>query len=243
MDFQEYNSTELWPGGLRIIKNGKVFPLGMDAVLLASFAGQIPALKVCDLGCGSGIIALLILKNDGQKTALGIEIQKEAVDTARINTGLNSMSGRFAVIQGDLRDFRTICKPGEFDLTVSNPPYFPEKSGKPPAAEGMAVARGERLCTLSDICAAAAYVTRFGGKFAMVQRPERLSEALCELTAAGLEPKRLRMVQPGVYSEPCLFLLECRRGGKRGIKIEPPLILKDENGQDTIEIKDIYHLT
>ncbi len=243
MDFQKYNCAELWPDGLRIVKNNTAFPLGMDAILLASFAGKIPARTVCDLGCGSGIIALLLLLGDERKTALGIEIQEEAVKTARINAKLNLLSDRFSVVQGDLRDFRLICRPGEFDLTVVNPPYFPKNSGRVPFSEADAMARGEKCCTLSEVCAAAAYITRFGGKFAMVYRPERLSETLCTLTSMGLEPKRLRIVQDRAEARPNLFLVECRRGGKQGLIFEPPLILRDENGRETREVREIYHMT
>jgi tRNA1(Val) A37 N6-methylase TrmN6 len=62
--------------------------------------------------------------------------------------------------------------------------------------------------------------------------------ATCE---SGLEPKRLRLVQHKAASAPILFLVEGRRGGKPGLKIEPPLILANHDGSDTAEIKEIYH--
>ena len=54
------NYDELWPGGPCLIKGDHVFSLGTDAVMLASFASTAGVKSVCDLGCGSGIIALLI---------------------------------------------------------------------------------------------------------------------------------------------------------------------------------------
>ena len=74
----------------------------------------------------------------------------------------------------------------------------------------------------------------------LVHRPERLSEIFCTMTACSLEPKRLRMVQYKAQSAPSLVLIEARRGGKPGLSVLPPLILT-ENGEDTGEVKKIYH--
>ena len=84
-----------------------------------------------------------------------------------------------------------------------------------------------------DATRAAAYLCRWGGSFAVVHRPERLSELLCAMTASGVEPKRLRLVCPRAERAPSLILVEGRRGGKPGLTIEPPLILQDEAGADS----------
>ena len=102
-------------------------------------------------------------------------------------------------------------------------------------------ARDERTCTMQDICTAMAYLTRWGGSAALVHRPERLSELLCALTAAGLEPKRLRTVARTADAAPSLVLVEARRGGKPGLRILPPLALCAPDGTDSEEIRRIYH--
>ena len=86
-----------------------------------------------------------------------------------------------------------------------------------------------------------AYLTRWGGSAALVHRPERLSELLCALTAAGLEPKRLRTVARTADAAPSLVLVEARRGGKPGLRILPPLALCAPDGTDSEEIRRIYH--
>ena len=62
------------------------------------------------------------------------------------------------------------------------------------------------------------------------------------MSAAGLEPKRLRLVCPRAESAPSLVLAEGRRGGKPGLTILPPLVLADASGADSEEIRRIYHL-
>jgi len=35
--------------------------------------------------------------------------------------------------------------------------------------------------------------------------------------------------------------VEAKRGGKPGLRIEPPLILANDDGSDTTEVQKIYH--
>ena len=56
-----------------------------------------------------------------------------------------------------------------------------------------------------------------------------------------LEPKRLRLVQQRPSKAPKLFLLEGRRGGKRGfLDVLPTLLIEDESGGFSQEMMDIY---
>ena len=93
---------------------------------------------------------------------------------------------------------------------------------------------------MQDICTAMAYLTRWGGSAALVHRPERLSELLCALTAAGLEPKRLRFVHHTAAASPSLFLLEARLGGRPGLTAEPPLLLRGPDGGETEDVRRAY---
>ncbi len=57
----------------------------------------------------------------------------------------------------------------------------------------------------------------------------------------GIEPKRLRLVQQRKTKAPKLFLLEGRRGGKRGfLDVLPTLFIEDENGGFSEEMLAIY---
>ncbi|MEL7604177.1 MAG: methyltransferase, partial [Bacillota bacterium] len=103
-----------------------------------------------------------------------------------------------------------------------------------------ATAREEKSCTLKDLCLAARWALRWGGSFALVHRPERLSEAFCAMTQAGIEPKRLRLVSHSALKAPSLVLIEGRRGGRSGLKIEAPLVLTDVTGGDSDELQRIY---
>ena len=171
---------------------------------------------------------------------LGIEIQPESAAVCRENMAANGFPPE-NILEGDLREHRKLFDAGSFDLVISNPPYFPVKGGFNAPDDKRATARDERSCTMDDLCKAAGYLVKWGGAFTVVHRPERLSELLCALTKYGLEPKRLRMVQHKASTAPNLILVEARRGGKAGLTVEPPLILANDDGSDTEEVKNIYH--
>ncbi len=229
---------ELWPGGPKYIQRPGVFSLGSDSVLLAAFARLGRVRRVCDLGCGGGVISILLAAYKPGLTVDGVELDPAAARQSMDNAALNGFDARINVINGDIREHRALLRAGEYDLAVSNPPYFPVGSGY--SSESMSAAREEGGCSLEELCRAAAYAVRWGGSFALVHRPERLSELCCRLTEAGLEPKRLRLVQHRPGSAPNLVLLEAIRGARPGLSVEPPLIMTDGRGGDSEEIRKIY---
>jgi tRNA1Val (adenine37-N6)-methyltransferase len=104
-----------------------------------------------------------------------------------------------------------------------------------------AIARHEILCSFEDVVRAAAALLRPGGHFYLVHRPLRLAELIAKLCAGGLEPKRMRLVYPHVDKAPNMVLLDCVRGGAPELRVEPPLIVYDENGAYTPELLEIYY--
>ncbi len=231
---------ELWPGGPRFRQEQDSFRLSTDSVLLAHFAGGIRANKIIDIGCGAGVLTVLLSHARPSARVEGVEIQAESAALSRANLAENGFDPS-AVIEGDVREHRSFLKAGYYDLVVSNPPYFPVDSGYNAPADSRAIARDERCLTLDQLCAAAKYLCRWGAAFALVHRPERLSEIFCALTKHGLEPKRLRMVQYKAGHAPNLVLIEARRGGKPGLNIEKPLILCAADGSESEEVRSIYH--
>ena len=194
-----------------------------------------------ELGCASGAAMLLLLERSPRLHMTGLEIVSGAASLARENMALNDLTERSEIITGDIRDHRALFRAGSFDLLVCNPPYFPQGSGALPQDADRAAARSELLCTLSELCAAAAFLLQTGGRAFFVHRPERLSELLVCLTEAGLEPKRLRLVCRDAQASPSLVLVEARRGGKPGLTLEPSLYLQNPNGSESDEYKHIYH--
>ena len=109
--------TLSWPEG--------VFPLGSDALALGEFATVRRGWRVCDLGTGSGALLLLLARRAPDLALSAVERDPLAAQTARDNLAQNDLTG--TVVAGDLRD--RLLPAGQFDLVVSNPPYFPVNAG------------------------------------------------------------------------------------------------------------------
>lgn len=233
---------EVLSNGMRILQSDELFRLGTDSILLADFCVPLRGKKIADLGCGGGALGILLCAADAGCTVTGIELQPRACALAWRNIALNALDDRLQVLQGDLRNIRTVCRPGQFDCVVSNPPYFPVGSGAQAQDEAFAIARTECCCTLDELCAAAGWLLRYGGSFCLVHRPERLAELIPALKARNLEPKRLRLVRHHASAAPSALLLEARAGGKPGLQIEPELILHTPDGEPTEEYRRIYHM-
>lgn len=232
--------TALWPGGPRYAQ-AEHFPLGTDSVLLADFVPLAGAERGIDLGCGGGILTLLLLARSERLRMTGLEILPEAAAKAQENLRENALEERGRIVCGDIREARSLFDAGSFDLVVANPPFFPPGSGALPRSPERAAARGELSCTLDDLCAAAAFLCRTGARFCLVHRPERLSEVFVAMSAYALEPKRLRFVCARPGAAPSLALIEGRRGGRHGLTVEHDLCLEDENGRESEELRRIYH--
>ena len=236
MEHWEY----LKPGGLRFVWEDTLFRPGTDSFLLSSLPRLSARLRVCDLGCGTGLLGLLLLQRQPDLRVTGIDIQAPAISLAEQAAVKNGLADRLTFRCADLRQARQYFPTGSFDLAVSNPPYYVPGSGKVSQDAARCTARSESEATLADICAAATYLLRWGGKFCLVHKPERLTDVLCALREAGIEPKRLRFVHNRAEYAPSLFLLEGCRGGKPGLTIEPPLILQGRSGTPSPELNAIY---
>ena len=206
---------------MRLVQRDGLFKLGQDALLLADFATVRPGERVCDLGCGVGVLPLLLLDREESLRITGVELCPEACELARRNLAENDLPG--TVLQGDVRRISRLLPAGQTDLVICNPPYFPAGAGG--VAQGArGLARSDGAFSLAELIAAARWLLKNGGRLALCWRPARLAELLCALSGAELEPKRLRLVQAG-DRPPFLALAECRRQGRPGLEVLPVLRL------------------
>lgn len=219
---------ELWPNGPCFYYDTALFPPGTDSFCLAYFARPSRGDTVCDLGSGIGLLGTLLLARQESLFIENVEISAPAAALARKTFAENGWADRAAFHEGDLRDVSVLPKAGSVDYVISNPPYFPAGSGESAKGEARQIAREETACTLDDVCAAAQRVLRYGGRFTLVHRAERLADVLCAMRSHGIEPKRLRFLAKLPDAAPSLLFVEGKRGGKSGLVIEPPLVPNGE---------------
>lgn len=217
---------------------------GTDALLLASFVRGRRNAKCADLGTGCGVIPLLLLASGRCGEARGFEVQAEYAVLAAENARENGMEGRFSVTQGDIREIAALCPAGWADYVTANPPYLRADCGKRNADFVKYAAFHEHFGCIDDFARAAAYLLGTGGAFFTVYRPDRLSRLLTSLSAAGLEPKRLRPVAADVLRAPSLVLVESVKGAAEGMVYEKNLVIYRDSAhtQYTDELERIYHV-
>lgn len=228
--------------GYRIIQNGRLFCFGMDAVLLAAFAGVKRGERMLDLGTGTGVIPILLEARTEGAFFAGLEICEASADMAGRSVKLNGLEEKISIIRGDIREADRIFPPASFDVVTSNPPYMTASHGLVNPNPEVAAARHEILCTLEDVVSQAARLLKPRGRFYMVHRPFRMAEIIRTLGKYRLEPKRLRLVYPFADKEPNMLLVECLLDGRPRVKVEPPLIIYEKPGVYTREVRELYNM-
>lgn len=106
-----------------LIEEGVLIPRPETEILVEVVLKEGRFNNGLDLFCGSGIIGLSILYNNGCKKFLGIDISQKCIDICKINANRLGLTERAGFIVADIR--RLILEE-TFDLIVANPPYIPE---------------------------------------------------------------------------------------------------------------------
>ena len=231
---------ELQRNGYRIIQNPEKFCFGMDAVLLSGFARAKKHENCLDLGCGNGIIPILMEAKTAGNHFTGLEIQEQSAEMAGRSVVYNHLEDAITIRTGDIKEATAIFGRASFSVVTCNPPYMIGEHGLRNPYMAKAIARHEVLCTLEDVVSQASRVLKDRGHFFMVHRPFRLAEIFQVLMKYKLEPKRMQLVYPYIDREPNMVLIEACKGGNSRITVERPLIVYEKPGEYTKAILEIY---
>jgi tRNA1Val (adenine37-N6)-methyltransferase len=96
--------------------------IGTDGVLLGAWVGLENAMRILDIGTGTGVIALMIAQRTSEDVTIdAIEIDEEDAVQAMQNVKRSPWPEKVKVIHSSVQKF---TPPNKYDLIVSNPPYF-----------------------------------------------------------------------------------------------------------------------
>ena len=230
-------ADSFFDGRIQVKQPRNGYRFSIDAVILAHHIHPRPGDRLIDLGTGCGIIPLILAVRYPDIHIEGIEIQQALADIARINVNENRLQARVQIHCMDLRalDNRMLRSPA--DIVTTNPPFRKHRSGRVNPDRQSAVARHEIEVSLKDVVVAAGRLLRIGGKFSIVYTADRTTDLLCEMRAAGIEPKHLRAVQSKRSSPARRVLVEGVKGARPGIDVTSPLVIYNDDDCYTEEIE------
>ncbi len=217
-------------------KNG--LRVGTDAVLLASFVGDMPKYRALELGAGSGIVSLLLCARGAFSRIDALEIQGELVKLCSENIKNNGFEEKLFVLEGDVKKVNGTEFPA-CRAVLANPPYMKTGCGKASPHESREASRHEVFGGIYDFARAAGKVLKTGGRFYTVYRPDRLESLFSALRDNSFAPKRITFVCSDTLHSPSVVLCEAVKDGAEGIKITPTLFLS-EDGEESADYKYIY---
>ena len=169
-----------------------------------------------DLGAGVGGVTLVMFARGFAERAVLVESDRDLCDLARENVERNG--ARATVVCADALVAARAHR-GEAALVVCNPPYFEPGTGRVSGTHGSA-----RVGALERFVRAAREALGRRGRACFVYPASDLARLFATLRAAGLEPKRLRLVQPVAAAPARVALVEARASKPGGLVVLAPLV-------------------
>lgn len=166
-----------------VAQHGAAHPVGTDSVLLGAWADVSGARTVLDIGTGTGVVALMVAQRGSPTpTPAGVglfalEIHPPSAALARLNFAASPWADRLQVLEMSVQDFAQSAE-NQFDLIVSNPPFFSENIVSPDPVRRL----GRHTATLSpgDLLDAVCRLLAPKGRFCVVL-PALEAQRLCEM--------------------------------------------------------------
>lgn len=209
-------------GEYKIIQDTEKYRFTSDSVLLARFLKAKRGERVADFCSGSGIVGLhFYAENQGVESVTLFELQQALAEMSRRTVALNKLEGVFEVENVRLQEIPPRYTE-YFSLILCNPPY--ERGGFEKADEEKALCRKELSLTLEELCAAARRCLKFGGRFALIHRADRVAEVISVLRENKLEPKKMQFVAGKADAKPYAVLISAVKGGNAGVEVLPTAV-------------------
>lgn len=175
--------------------------------------------EVLEVGCGSGILGLL-LKRDFPKISLSLlDILEANVNLAGANASQNRLEAEF--ITADFAKFKSEKR---YDLIVSNPPFYHD-GAKKSENEHLRTARYSENLPLSKLAGSANSLLKPRGVFSFCYDAKRISEILLCLSEFKFTLTRLCLVYPKADGAANLALIEAKKSSKSLTRILPPIFV------------------
>lgn len=177
--------------------------VGTDSVLLGAWTALPPGAEVLDIGCGCGVLALMMAQK-GAARVDAVDLDEASAREAASNFEASQWRDRLFAFCGDIRRFGYGRR---YDLILTNPPFY---AGLP---ENETVRRNqtrhaEASLSFTELAAVARRLLKPDGRFVLVL-PERASEGFLSIANRyGLALRRQQLIIPIEGRDPNRINLE-----------------------------------
>ncbi|WP_300453105.1 tRNA1(Val) (adenine(37)-N6)-methyltransferase [Fusobacterium sp.] len=227
---------------MKIIQRVDHFAFSLDSLLVSEFASITKYTnKIVDLGTGNGVIPLFLSKKTKAQIT-GIEIQEISSDLAKRNVQLNNLEDQISIINDDMKNWRKYFRNNSVDMVISNPPFFKFDGNEKQLNDltQLTLARHEISITLEEIIQTASNLLKDKGHFALIHRVDRFMDIIENMKKYDIEPKKIQFCHTKINKEGKILLVEGIKYGKPGLRILPPLIAHDDDGQYSAEVLEMF---
>jgi tRNA1(Val) A37 N6-methylase TrmN6 len=209
--------------GLLMEQPENAYHFSGDAVALGEFAACKKTDIIIDIGCGTGILTLLLAAKSPRKI-IAVDINKDATEQIEKNIVLNKMKLKtdISVHNTDAKVLHKTIGANTADIIVCNPPYF--GSGKKPTNPNKNFARHDSTLSLRDLASAATKILKYGGVIYFCYPANKTAKAITVFENNNFRVKEIKFISnnKGIY----LALFKCKKGGGDSTKIYAPLPVK-----------------
>jgi tRNA1Val (adenine37-N6)-methyltransferase len=223
-----------------------------DSLILGSWAEPNSAQRIVDIGTGSGILALMMAQKAQALACIdAIEIDDGAAAQAAFNFQNAKWSKQLFIHHSDIKTFEA---PYQYDMIITNPPYFdtPHQETKAYSTqpEKRNLARQTSSLNPNELFKrASAMLVELGSMYCMY--PSSIEDNVIEIAlSCGFALKKVMYVRHSSVKAPylCVFHFTKRASGLAGLNRQhvlasiaadsrQTLTIKDEQGQYTHEYK------
>jgi len=176
--------------------------VGTDGVLLGAWVTVNRSTNILDIGTGTGLIALMLAQRSDARI-VGIDIDGNASAQALENVLNSHWENRISIEHTDLQSFLPLTN---FDLIVSNPPFFSNSLLSPD--ESRTFARHTQSLSLPYLIEKSARLLTPNGRFALILPADSESLLLQIAQSQGLIPHRITRVIATPGATPKRILVE-----------------------------------
>ena len=226
----KYTTDRLFGGELSLLQPAEGYRYNMDTFILCS---QVPPVysgdRILDIGCGCGIIPVILGHCFPQSRIIGVEIQTELAKIALKNIIDNKLDQTVSIINEDIKNIDSESTNGLFDLILSNPPYKKHNTGRINSNLQKAIARHEIAMNIQTLAAKAETLLRHKGRFMIIFPSERLADIQQAVQATSIYPEWIRYIHTGQKNTPKRVIFSGRKNITVPKQVLPPIHLSPDN--------------